>query len=274
MPCLSFRQSFGGMELRRFAVTTGSGDDALRSVAIKSDSRNFAGDQQDQLRAHLAAVIESSDDAIISKTLEGIICTWNTGAERMFGYSAHEVVGKHITILIPPDRLNEEVDIIARLRRGERIEHFETVRCCKDRTHLDISLSISPIKDANGSIVGAAKIARDITARKRTEQALWESEARLRAVVEATPECVKIVAPDGSLVFMNAVGIRLIEADSLSTVQGACVYNLIASEHRAEWSERHRRICTGENLSWQFEIVGLAGTAPLDGDARSSFSFS
>src|SRR5947209_2610870 len=100
-----------------------------------------------ELRARLAAVVESSDDAIISKTLEGIITTWNLGAQRMFGYTADEVVGKSITILIPPDRLDEETTIQGCLRRGERMEHYETVRLRKDGTPLDISLSVSPIKD-------------------------------------------------------------------------------------------------------------------------------
>jgi PAS domain S-box-containing protein len=119
------------------------------------------------VRNRLAAVVESSDDAIISKTLEGIIMTWNKGAERLFGYTAAEAVGKPITILIPPDRLSEETVILSRLRRGERIEHYETIRMRKDGVHLDVSLVVSPVKDATGRIVGASKIARDITERKR-----------------------------------------------------------------------------------------------------------
>src|SRR5688500_70299 len=161
---------------------------------------------------------------------------------------------------MPPDRVSEEESILARLRRGERIEHYETVRVRKDGTRLDISLSISPIIDASGAVIGASKIARDITSRKRMEAALRESEGRLRAVVEATPECVKIVAPDGALLFMNPAGVAMVEAQSPAQVQGRSVYDLVAPEHRPEWGQRHARVCAGERLSWEYEAVGLAGT--------------
>jgi PAS domain S-box-containing protein len=117
----------------------------------------------------LAAIVESSSDAIISKDLNGIIATWNAGAEKLFGYEAEEVVGRSITILIPPERLDEEPDILARIRRGERIEHYETVRQRKDGRRIDISLTVSPIVNAAGEVVGASKIGRDITLRKRAE---------------------------------------------------------------------------------------------------------
>jgi PAS domain S-box-containing protein len=117
----------------------------------------------------LAAIVESSDDAIVSKDLNSIVTSWNYGAERLFGYKAAEVVGKHISILFPPDKVSEEIDILARIRRGERIEQYETVRRRKDGTLFDVSLTVSPVKDENGRIVGAAKIARDITDRKRAE---------------------------------------------------------------------------------------------------------
>lgn len=134
-----------------------------------------AVDVNDRKRAelasgHLAAIVESSDDAIVSKNLDGIITSWNIGAERLFGYSADEIVGKPITILIPEDRQDEEPDIIARLRKGERVEHFETVRRRKDGSLADMSLTISPIRDNHGHIIGASKIARDITDRKAAER--------------------------------------------------------------------------------------------------------
>ena len=122
----------------------------------------------------LAAIVDSSDDAIISKTVDGVITSWNKGAERIFGYLAEEAVGQHITLIIPEGRREEETDIIQRLRRGERIEHYETVRVRKDGTRVDISLTISPLKDDDGRIVGASKIARDITERKLVEQTLAE----------------------------------------------------------------------------------------------------
>ena len=135
----------------------------------------------EETRALLSAVVENSDDAIITKDLNGIITSWNKSAERLFGYLAEEAVGRSVTMLIPADRLHEEPRILARLRRGERVEHFQTVRVRKDGLPLDISLTISPVKDASGRIVGISKIARDITDQKRTEKALRDSEESLRA---------------------------------------------------------------------------------------------
>lgn len=133
----------------------------------------------DRNASRLASIVESSDDAIVSKNLDGIIMSWNQGAERLFGYTAEEVIGKSINILIPPDHIEEEPGILARLRRGERIDHFETIRVRKDGTRLNISLTISPLKDAQGVVVGASKIARDITHRVRQEQALQSANAAL-----------------------------------------------------------------------------------------------
>ena len=118
----------------------------------------------------LASIVESSDDAIVSKGLDGIITSWNRGAERLFGYTAEEVIGKPITILIPEDRMDEEPEILGRMRRGERVDHYDTVRRRKDGSLIDISLTISPLKDADGRIIGASKIARDITERKRAQE--------------------------------------------------------------------------------------------------------
>ena len=139
----------------------------------------------DKAIALLAAIVESSDDAIVSKTLDGIITSWNVGAEQLFGYSAEEAIGQHISLIIPVDRRDEETIILERLRRGERIDHFDTVRVRKDGTTLDISLTISPLRDAAGKIVGASKIARDVTQRKRIERELHESEARFRLLADA-----------------------------------------------------------------------------------------
>ncbi|HEX4486089.1 MAG TPA: PAS domain S-box protein [Terriglobales bacterium] len=127
----------------------------------------------------LAAIVDSSDDAIISKTLDGIITSWNKGAERMFGHSSEEAVGQSITLIIPLERRSEETEIIARLRRGEKIDHFETVRLHKDGTLLDISVTISPVKDAEGRITGASKVARDIGKRKKAEQETQELDEQL-----------------------------------------------------------------------------------------------
>ncbi|WP_206366321.1 PAS domain S-box protein [Sphingomonas flavalba] len=132
---------------------------------------DISGRQETELAAErLAAIVESSDDAILSKDLNGIITSWNAGAERLFGYAGHEVLGKPVTVLIPEDRQDEEPRILARIRRGERIDHYETIRRRKDGSLVDISLSVSPIVDSAGKIVGASKIARDITDRRRAEE--------------------------------------------------------------------------------------------------------
>lgn len=138
--------------------------------------------------AHLAAIVDSSDDAIISKTLEGIITSWNEAAERIFGYTAAEAIGKSITMLIPFDRLQEEPFIVERIKKGERVDHYETKRITKDKKLLDVSLTVSPIKDSNGRVIGASKIVRDITAQKAAERLFREAEERFREQLEKTME--------------------------------------------------------------------------------------
>jgi len=159
-----------------------SNDDFMvHFVPLKDDKLNvYAGlvivlditeiKQAERNSARLAAIVESSDDAIISKTLDGIITSWNESAERTFGYKPHEVIGQSILKLIPADRKEEEPKILERLRRGERVEHFETKRITKDKKILDLSLTISPIRDKQGNIIGLSKIARDISERKRAEE--------------------------------------------------------------------------------------------------------
>jgi len=141
---------------------------------------------EDHAVAHLAAIVMHAHDAIISKTLDGTVVSWNPTAERMFGYSAAEIIGKSIVTIIPPERLHEEDEILGRLRRGEIIDHFETERVRKDGQRIPISLTISPIRRADGAIIGASKIARDISEKKRIEQErdlllLREQEARAEA---------------------------------------------------------------------------------------------
>jgi PAS domain S-box-containing protein len=141
--------------------------------------------QADAVRERLAAVVDSSDDAIISKTLAGTISTWNRGAEKIFGYTSSEAVGQPMLMLFPPDRITEETDILERIRHGGSVEHFETVRLRKDGTRIDVSATISPIKDRSGTIVGASKIARDITERKQAEERLaGQAEELSRQTIE------------------------------------------------------------------------------------------
>src|SRR4051794_29881863 len=153
------------------------------SAKVKNQFTNF---QSPELAPYwLSALIESADDAIVSKTLEGIITSWNAGAERVFGYTADEVIGKPITILIPKGHEDEEPKILARLRAGERIEHYETVRVRKDGTMLDISLTVSPIRGAGGRIIGAPKILGDITERRVAERRIKEGAERLNLALSA-----------------------------------------------------------------------------------------
>ncbi|HEU4434263.1 MAG TPA: ATP-binding protein, partial [Pyrinomonadaceae bacterium] len=166
-------------------------DDAAPSGATQADQLTDL--RSPELAQYwLAALIESADDAVISKTLEGIITSWNAGAQRIFGYTAEQVVGKSVTILIPPDHIDEEPAILARLRAGQRIEHYETIRLTKDGRLIDISLTVSPIKGPNGEIVGASKIARDITeqrqARKALDAAYAEAERARREAEQAAAE--------------------------------------------------------------------------------------
>jgi len=136
----------------------------------------------EEASARLAAIVGSSDDAIIDKTLDGIVVSWNRGAERIFGYSAEEIIGKPVTVLIPPGRADEEPEIIERLKQGERVEHYETVRRRKDGREIHVSLTISPIKDARGQIIGASRIARDITEHKQAEEEIRRANQELAAV--------------------------------------------------------------------------------------------
>jgi PAS domain S-box-containing protein len=160
--------------------------------------------QGEQALARLAAIVDSSDDAIVGKDLDGIIRTWNHGAERLFGFSTEEAIGQPVFIIIPDDRIDEERDILARIRRGEPIKHFDTVRRRKDGRFIDISLSVSPIVDHKGTIIGASKIARDITHRKRAEEQLVRNQRLLFDLVERCPFGIYIVDAQFRIATVNA----------------------------------------------------------------------
>lgn len=162
--------------------------------------------------AFLAAIVESSEDAIISKSLTGIITTWNKAAERLFGYPASEAVGQPVTLLIPDDRLDEEPGILGRIRAGERIEHFETVRRHKDGSLIDISLTISPIRNREGKIIGASKIARDISERRRAAQhqdlLLREMHHRVKNLFAITSSIITVAARNATSAAALAADMR------------------------------------------------------------------
>jgi PAS domain S-box-containing protein len=140
----------------------------------------------EEMRAQLAAIVDSSEDAIISKDLNGIILSWNRGAERMFGYRADEIVGLPVGRLLPPDRIAEDDEVAGRLRSGEHVQTRETVRVAKDGRRIEVSATFSPVRDPGGALVGISNILRDIAARKQSERALRESEERLRSVLQSS----------------------------------------------------------------------------------------
>jgi PAS domain S-box-containing protein len=197
----------------------------------------------EETQARLAAIVESSVDAIVSKTLEGIIRTWNAGAERLFGYTAEEVVGRSITLIIPPDRLHEETEILARLSRGERIEHYETVRQAKDGRLIDIALTISPTRDPEGQIIGASKIARDITERRRAE----EAQARLAAIVESSHDAIISKTLQGIIQTWNTAAERLYGYTAQEAV-GQSITLLIPPDRLDEEKEILAQLARGERI--------------------------
>jgi len=151
----------------------------------------------------LASIVDSSDDAIIGKDMEGVITTWNQGAERIYGYTAKEAIGKHVSILIPEDRPDELPQILEKIRAGKKVDHYESVRVAKDGRRLNVSVTVSPIRDAKGTIVGASAIARDITALNRTQQAWQESESRAHALFQAAAQAIFMVDQSGRIVMAN-----------------------------------------------------------------------
>jgi PAS domain S-box-containing protein len=196
-----FKPLFDGKPLRDMEMNALTRDGSRRAVNVNAEVVELDGqkcvvsliaditERKELLRqqVELAAIVESSEDAIIGKTLEGIITSWNRGAEKIFGYTAAEAIGQPLLILLPPERRHEEAEILARIARGETVQHFETVRVCKDGRKIFISATISPLKDSDGKVIGASKIARDITAQKQADEALRESEAHIRALGDNLP---------------------------------------------------------------------------------------
>ena len=206
--------------------------------------------ESEQRLRWLASIVESSDDAIVSKNLDGIITSWNRGAERVFGYTAEEVIGQPITIVIPQDRQDEERVILTRIRRGERIEHFETVRQRKHGSLIVVSLTVSPVKDAEGKIVGASKIARDITEQKRSQEQIAtlarEAEHRsknLLATVQATVNLSRSDTPEGLKQAIEGRIVALANVHSLfvETRWIGAELSTIATQELAPYSEKDER---------------------------------
>ena len=176
--------------------------------AIERVRGELARQHAERSAQQLAAIVESSDDAIVSKDTEGIILTWNQGAERLFGYTPEEAIGRPVTILIPPERIDEEPKILARIKRGERVHHYETVRRRKNGELVDISLTISPVRDAAGTIIGASKIARNITERKQADAKLKASERQLSDLLAAIPAAIYTTDAAGKITYYNQAAVE------------------------------------------------------------------
>jgi PAS domain S-box-containing protein len=219
-------------------------------IAISKIARDISARKNaEREHAYLAAIVASSDDAIVSKSLQSVITSWNAAAERMFGYTAAEAIGQLVYLIIPPERHGEEAEIISGLNRGERIEHLETVRRRKDGTLIDVSLTISPIKDKNGVVIGASKIARDITERKRAER----ERAHLAAIIESSDDAIVSKTLDSVITSWNKAAEKMFGYTAEEAV-GRQVYLIIPPERQGEETEILARIRRGEKID-HYETV-------------------
>ncbi len=201
----------------------------------------------EQKQVELAAIVESSEDAIIGKSLDGIITSWNRGAEKIFGYTSVEAVGQPLLMIFPPERQHEESEILARISRGETVEHFNSERICKDGRRIIISATISPLKDGNGKVTGASKIARNITEQKRSEEALARSEGLLRRFIKHTPAAVAVVDMDLRYLQISERWITDYHLEGKEVI-GRLHYEVFP-EIPERWKDIHRRALTGQPQS-------------------------
>ncbi|GAB3424931.1 PAS domain S-box protein [Niabella aquatica] len=213
--------------------------------------------QEEEKQALFAAIVNSSDDAIISKTLKGVITSWNASAERIFGYTGYEVLGKHISLIIPEERLPEEDFIIGKITKGEKIQHFETIRKTKENRLIPISLSISPIRNSRGVIIGASKIARDITAQKKAE----EKQNILAAIVNNSDDAIISKTLQGIITSWNKAAEIFFEYTESEAV-GKHISLIIPPDRYEEETHIINEICKGNNVS-HFETFRVSKSGKL-----------
>jgi PAS domain S-box-containing protein len=259
MLVLARAQPLNAEEQWQLSALTDQAAIALRNArlyAMEAAEGARARDVSQIALLRLAAIVESSDDAIASKDLNGIINSWNKGAERILGYTAAEIIGKPVTILIPADRLQEETEILDRIRRGQRIEHFETVRRRKDGSLINVSLAVSPIKNEDGEVIGASKIARDITDRKHAEE-----EIRFQAhLLNAVKQAVIATNLEGKIIFWNSYAETLYGWPAAEAL-GANILDVTpAPQLREAASEILSRLQAGKSWEGEFEVQRRDGT--------------
>lgn len=223
-----------------------------RLPRLEEPTERALDEDAERARAYLAALIECSDDAIISKTLDGIIRSWNAAAERIFGYSAQEAVGKSILLIIPPELHAQEQLILETLRRGDRISHFETTRLHKSGRRLDISLTVSPVRNARGDIIGASKIARDVTEQKRAQR----SAAQLAAIIESSDDAIISKSLSGIIQSWNTGAVRMFGYSAEEAV-GQPITLIIPPELHAQEQRIFDQIRRGERVE-HYDTVRLA----------------
>ena len=240
-----------------------------------SAQRRQEQDNASQLQAarFLASIVESSDDAIVSKSLQGTIQSWNAAAERLFGYTAEQALGRHISLVIPPDRIAEEDRILASLRAGKRIEHFETERQRSDGQRISVSLTISPIRDAEGAVIGASKIVRDITDRKRAEA----EQQKFVTLIENSTDFIGICDLEGMPLFVNRAGLKMVGLDDMERARRTPVRSFFFPEDQplvmqelfpsvlekghGEIEVRFRHFKTGEARWMNYKVLTLPDAA-------------
>jgi|GEM_PF-5509322 len=243
---LDFRIDNG--QWRRIRGGAQSGIDTARGILLDIGTRRTA----QMANTRLAAIVSSSDDAIVGKTIDGIVTDWNRAAQTIFGYSADEMIGKPMALLLPPGLEDEEDAILEKIKRGERIDHFETRRLCKDGVVIDISTTISPVYDDEGALVGASKVARDITATKRSQQELIEREAHLQSVLDTVPDAMIVIDTRGIIQSFSTTAEKLF-GYSADEVLGRNVSMLMPEPYSSQHdSFLARYMATGEK-----RIIGI-----------------